>query len=84
MASREILEELEIENLKLENEKLAQEMKKLMLEQKKLETEEKKLQSELEFVEMKKSYMICKFNAEFPESNLHIVIINQNLCQKSL
>nr|XP_022312048.1 uncharacterized protein LOC111117274 [Crassostrea virginica] len=71
VAIREILEELEIENLKLENEKLAQEMKKLMLEQKKLETEEKKLQSELEFVEMKKSYMICKFNAEFPECLLN-------------
>ena len=71
MASREILEELKIENLKLENEKLAQEMKKLMLEQKKLETEEKKLLSELEFVEMKKSYVICKFNAEFPECLLN-------------
>ena len=71
MASREILEELEIENLKLENEKLAQEMKKLMLEQKKLKTEEKKLKSELEFVEMKKSHVICKFNTEFPECLLN-------------
>ena len=42
-----------------------------MPEQKKLETEEKKLQSELEFVGMKKSYVICKLNAEFPECSLN-------------
>ena len=42
-----------------------------MLEQKKLETEENILQTELEFVEMKKSYVIYNFNAEFPECLLN-------------
>ncbi|XP_061196402.1 uncharacterized protein LOC133204673 [Saccostrea echinata] len=70
-AHRDILEELEIENLKLENEKLMQETKKLGTEQKKLETEEKKLQIEIEFLEMKKSYLICKLNSEFPECLLN-------------
>lgn len=67
MPQRELLEELEIKSLKLETEKLTEEIKKLLLEQKKLEKEEKKLQTEIDFIEIKKAYIICKLNSEFPE-----------------
>ena len=61
------MEELEIKILNLENEKLTAEIKKLSMEQKKLETEEKKMQTEIDFIELKKSYLLCKLNIEFPE-----------------
>lgn len=67
MPQRELLEELEIKSLKLETEKLTEEIKKLLLEQKKLEKEEKKLQTEIDFIEIKKAYIICKLNSEFPK-----------------
>lgn len=69
---RDIVEDLEIENIKLENAKLVLEMKKLELEQRKLEAEEKKFQNENHLIELKKSYLICKLNAEFPECMLHV------------
>lgn len=69
------LEEMEIQNLNLENQKLSEEIKKLLLEQRKLEKEEKKLQTEIDFIEIKKSYEICKLNAEFPECLLDITCI---------
>ncbi|XP_055995749.1 uncharacterized protein LOC130046807 [Ostrea edulis] len=69
---RDIVEDLEIENIKLENAKLVLEMKKLELEQRKLEAEEKKFQNENHLIELKKSYLICNLNAEFPECMLHV------------
>lgn len=65
--NREVMDDLELENIKLENEKHVQEIKKLTLEQKKLESEDRKLQTEIKLIEIKKSYLICKLNAEFPE-----------------
>ncbi|XP_052697361.1 uncharacterized protein LOC128175629 [Crassostrea angulata] len=67
MPQRERIEEMEIQNLNLENQKLSEEIKKLLLEQRKLEKEEKKLQTEIDVIEIKKTYMICKLNAEFSE-----------------
>lgn len=67
MATREVIEELEMKNLKLENEKLSQEISKLQQEQKKLENEEKKFEIEAELLEIKKSYLLCKLSSEFPE-----------------
>lgn len=75
MPQRERLEEMEIQNLTLENKKLSEEIKKLLLEQRKLEKEEKKLPTEIDFIEIKKSYEICKLNAEFPECLLDITCI---------
>lgn len=74
MPQRERLEEMEIQNLTVENEKL-EEIKKLLLEQRKLEKEEKKLQTEIDFIEIKKTYIICKLNAEFPECLLDTTCI---------
>ena len=65
--NREVMDDLELENIKLEKEKHVQEIKKLTLEQKKLESEDRKLQTEIKLIEIKKSYLICKLNAEFPE-----------------
>ena len=56
------MEELEIKVLNLYNEKLTAEIKTLSMELKKLETEEKKMQTEIDFIELKKSYLLCKLN----------------------
>ena len=65
----EVIQEEELENIRLENKKIKLELEKLLIEKQKLEAENSK-----ELIEIKKAFMLRKFEEKFPNS---VVTLNQ-------